>query len=250
MSVCKTTNAGTSWGTRHNLGSGAGYPSICWDIAVAPGDPEIVYAGGLEGGYVKVYRSPDAGNSWVDISENLPSFHSINNIVYAIWISPYDPDKVLLGTSHGVFTSTFKGVEQIRNWSPTSLEYSTRAFSYYQSKETVYAATESQGVYSTADGGSSWQDLNDGLDCLETLCIDLDSENGFLFVGTDGGAVWRLGIVDLNNDNEVDFNDFIILAGNWMDTCDSGDWCQGSDLNSSGRVDFRDLLNLAGHWLR
>ena len=64
MSVCKTTNAGLSWGIRKNLGVGASYPSICWDIAVAPGDSSIVYAGGQEDGYVKVFRSADGGNSW------------------------------------------------------------------------------------------------------------------------------------------------------------------------------------------
>ena len=217
---------------------------------MVPGNSAIVYAGGQENGLVKIFRSPDAGDTWIDITENLDSLHSIYDRVYAVWVSPYDPDTVLLGTSRGVFACTFVGRERTRSWFQTPLKHSTRAFSYYQAKETVYAATEYNGVYCTADEGSSWQELNEGLYCLETLCMGLDSESGLLFVGTNGGAIWRLGIVDLNNDSEVDFSDFAVLVDNWMDTCFSPDWCQGSDLNSSGKVDARDLRNLANHWLR
>jgi hypothetical protein len=217
---------------------------------VAPSNPTIVYAAGQEDGYVKIFCSTDAGDSWGDITENLTSLHSLYDTVYAIWVSPYDPDTVLLGTSGGVFTSTFEGGEWKRIWNSTPLRHSTRAFAYYQAKETVYAATETEGVYCTTDDGSSWQELNDGLDSMATLCIGLDSENGLLLVGTDGGAVWRLGVVDLDNDGAVDFNDLAVFADNWTGTCSARDWCGGCDLNSSGKVDFRDLLNLVNHWLR
>lgn len=33
-------------------------------VAVAPGDPRIVYAGALEGTNARVYRSEDGGQSW------------------------------------------------------------------------------------------------------------------------------------------------------------------------------------------
>lgn len=252
MSICKTTNAGAAWGERRQLGSGGDYYTSCWDIAVAPSDSAIVYAGGQENGYVKVLRSPDAGNTWIDITEGLASMHSRYDIVYALWISPYDPNTILASTSKGVFANTFirQGRNLTRTWIPTPLEYATRAFAYYPAKETVYAATQDQGVYFTADGGSSWQELNDGLEILTTLSIGLDSENGWLFVGTDGGAVWRLNVIELNNDGVVDFGDLAIFANKWMDTCSGTDWCQGCDLNSSGKVDFKDLLNLANHWLR
>jgi len=252
MSVSKTTDGGTSWGVRRSLGDGGDYPTACWDITVAPGDSAIVYAGGQEGGRPKILRSSDAGNSWEDITENLASLHSSYDTVYALWVSPYDPETVLAGTSGGVFAGTTRLVGRYAktSWSPTPLSHSTRALAYYQAKETVYAATESQGVYCSADGGATWRPLNDGLGCLETLCIGLDSENGLLFVGTDGGAVWRTGIIDLNDDGAVDFNDFAIFSENWMCTCSGPDWCRSCDLNSSGKVDFEDLLNLANHWLR
>lgn len=252
MSICKTTNGGATWANRRSLGFRGDSRSSCWDIAVAPSDSAIVYAGGQENAYVKIFRSIDAGDSWTDITEDLASMHSRNNMIFTIWVNPYDPYSLLVGTSRGVFKTTapIGRDPRVRGWATTSLTYPTRAFAYYQAKDTVYAGTESEGVYFTPDGGSSWHQLNNGLECLKALSMGLDSENGWLYVGTDGGAVWRLGIVDVNNDGVVDFGDFAAFADNWMNSCSVPDWCRGCDFNSSGAVDAQDLLNLAGHWLR
>jgi len=195
MAVCKTTDGGRTWGTRINLGNEGNSWTSCRDIAVAPSNPSIVYAGGQVDDYVKIWRSDDAGNSWVDITENLDSFHSRYDLVYAIWVAPDDLYALVVGTSNGVYRTTLRGRDpKISDWSLTPLTHSTRAFAYDQAKGILYAATESQGVYYSEDRGSSWLELNDGLDYLKTLCIGLDSENDILFIGTDGGSVWRLDL--------------------------------------------------------
>ncbi len=254
MSVCKTTDGGRTWGTRINLGNEGDYRTSCRDIALVPSNPSIVYAGGEVDGYVKMWRSEDAGISWVDITENLDSFHSRYDLVYAIWVAPDDPHALVVGTSNGVYKTTPPAE---RDWSLTPLRHSTRAFAYDQARGILYAATERQGVYYTNDRGSSWVELNNGLGYLKTLCIGLDSENDLLFIGTDGGSVWRLSLgetkpsdVDLNSDGVVNFADLSILADNWMHNCSDPDWCRGSDFNASGNVDFVDLLDLVNHWLQ
>ncbi len=195
MSICKTTNGGRTWGTRINLGNEVNWRTSCRDIAVAPSNPSIVYAGGEVDTFVKIWRSEDAGISWVDITENLDSFHSRYDLVYAIWVAPDDPYALVVGTSNGVYRTTLRGRDpKICDWNLTPLTHSTRAFAYDQAKGIIYAATEREGVYYTNDHGSSWLELNDGLDYLKTLCIGLDSENDILFIGTDGGSVWRLDL--------------------------------------------------------
>jgi photosystem II stability/assembly factor-like uncharacterized protein len=191
MTVCKTANAGISWETRSFPGYEGNYSTYCEAVAVAPGDASIVYAGGQLDGNPKVFRSTNAGTTWADVTDNLATMLLRYHTVYAIWVSPYDPGMVLAGTSGGVFRWAAFGRGQNRTWTPTAIAHPTQDFAYDQARGILYAATY-RGVFATDDAGGSWRELNDGLGCLETLCIDLDSQNGLLFVGTNGGSVWRL----------------------------------------------------------
>ncbi len=55
----------------------------------------------------------------------------------------------------------------------------------------------------------------------------------------------------IDNDKDVDFEDFAILANHWLDTnCNIGDdWCGRADIQEDGKVDMGDLSELATHWL-
>ena len=198
MAVCKTTNGGRTWGTRRRLGSEGGYGSGCRDIAVAPSNNSIVYAGGQLDYRVKMARSEDAGNSWTDVTENLESLHRDWDLVNAIWVSPTNPYSLVVGTNRGVFRTIERRDPKNFQWSETTLTYSTRAFAYDKENRILYAATDREGVFYSNDSGSTWRELNDGLDFKRTLCIGLDSENDLLFLGTDGGSVWRLNLGETN----------------------------------------------------
>jgi hypothetical protein len=55
---------------------------------------------------------------------------------------------------------------------------------------------------------------------------------------------------DFNNDTEVDFRDYVILASHWLEAdCDDPGWCQGADLDIDGNVDFDDLMLFCEYWL-
>jgi len=241
MSILKTTNGGISWPIRRAVGQG-GYGTFCRSIAVAPGDSAIVYAGGQIEQYPKVFRSNDAGNTWSDITDNLVTMHSQGDIVNAIWVSPYNQETLLVGTPKGVFQRTVVGRGQSSTWIPTTIELPTVAFAYDQAEGTVYAATV-QGVYSTNDAGSTWQEVNDGLGCLETLCIDIDSENRLLFVGTDGGSVWRLALGPSSSSGQ-DYTDF--EPGRIFDI-----WMDGWDIPANGAtVGYSDPdFSQGGHFV-
>ena len=55
---------------------------------------------------------------------------------------------------------------------------------------------------------------------------------------------------DFNGDDYVDFTDFAVLAGFWMDTdCHGPDWCLGVDYEPDGDVDWDDLAFFVDNWL-
>jgi len=60
-------------------------------------------------------------------------------------------------------------------------------------------------------------------------------------------------VADLDDDCDVDFADFGIFAGHWLDTgCGEPDFCGGADLvtdQADGIVNAFDLLEFARHWL-
>jgi 1,4-alpha-glucan branching enzyme len=54
---------------------------------------------------------------------------------------------------------------------------------------------------------------------------------------------------DLNSSGSADFDDFVLFAPWWQQTCDSWDACGGADFNLSGRVDLDDLSIFVQHWI-
>jgi len=195
--VCKSANGGLAWGTRRTLGANYG---MCYDIAVAPSNHAIVYAAG-EDNDARVWRSQNSGDSWGNATGNLVSLTGSGETAYALWVDPTDSNKVLVGTSAGAFKTSDAGT----TWVSTPLTYGTRDVVYdaggspitgsgavrAAGSGTLYAGTTDHGVYCSSDGGASWIEMNDGLDCPNILCLAIDPTNRILFAGTDRESVWR-----------------------------------------------------------
>ena len=54
---------------------------------------------------------------------------------------------------------------------------------------------------------------------------------------------------DLNGDCFVGFADLATFATQWLNDCNSPDWCNQADMNHVGSVSFNDFAVLAGQWL-
>jgi len=118
-------------------------------LVIDPVKPaEIIYAATLKG----LYKSTDAGGSWLRIGENLPD-QMINVIAV-------DPEGALYTAGRqGVFKSTDRGTSwKASNDGLHSLNIRSLAISPVD-RSTIYVGTNGTGLYRSHDGGGHWESL-------------------------------------------------------------------------------------------
>jgi photosystem II stability/assembly factor-like uncharacterized protein len=180
--VWKTTNGGVTWSS---VSSGLGSETI-GDIAVAPSDSQIVWAGTGEKNSLRsqywgdgVYKSTTGGRSWTKMG--LAETRAIGRIV----IHPAGPDTVYVAAlghlwgpnpERGIYKTTDGG----KTWSRILFVDDTTGFVDLAmdpgDPNTLYAAAwhrlrwggshmegvgKGSGMYRTTDGGKSWTRLTD-----------------------------------------------------------------------------------------
>ncbi len=187
----KTTNAGSSWNNNNT-----GLTQSLNALAVAPGNPNIIYAGNSSG----FYRSIDAGASWTKTSPGLQSVDSIaidptnSSVVYAgatglfkttdggnnwttlnipandarvgtIVFDPATPSTIYAGSNAGVFRSTDSGSTwtTLNNFGAPNAPFVTSLAIDPTAPATIYAGTSGSGLFKTTNGGNSWTPINNGI---------------------------------------------------------------------------------------
>ncbi|MCX6563821.1 MAG: hypothetical protein NTU60_09475, partial [Candidatus Aminicenantes bacterium] len=188
-------------------------------VAVDPSDPNIIYAGGAG-----LYKSADGGASW-----NRLAFGPGTSDVVHIVFDPANASRILIGSGGHVYESpdrgqtwTYRaGFVPIFNWlvvdpaSPTTLYAgagviwrsldSGETWSQFlfaqgggthhrividpSAPSTMFTSMGFRGVLKTTDGGSTWQEMNVGLDDLTgigDLCMDPKNPS-VLYVETTKG---------------------------------------------------------------
>ena len=150
--VWKTDDAGTTW---RNVSDGYFQWASVGALAVAPSDPNVIYAGmgetTIRGNVSRgdgVYKSTDAGRSWQQLG--LAETQNIGSVV----VHPTNPDIVYVA-----------------------------AFGH------VWGPNEERGLYRTIDGGESWERVLFVSDVAGVLDISMDPTNPrILFAST-----WEAG---------------------------------------------------------
>jgi photosystem II stability/assembly factor-like uncharacterized protein len=180
--VWKTSNGGVTW---QSVSSGLGSETI-GDLAVAPSDSNIVWAGTGEKNSLRsqfwgdgVYKSTDGAKSWTKMG--LADSRSIGRIV----IHPAGPDTVYVAalghlwganTERGVYKTTDGG----KTWTRVLFVNDTTGFIDLEmdpsNPNTLYAAAwhrlrwggshmqgvgAGSGLYKSTDGGRTWTRLTD-----------------------------------------------------------------------------------------
>ena len=133
-----------------------------------PGDGLTYYHGGVGSG---VWKTTDAGETWVNVSDETFGTSSVG----AIAVAPSDPNVVYVGMGEhavrGVMTShgdgLYRSTDAGQTWSHMGLEV-TRHIAririhpgnpdvvYVAAQGAAYGESEDRGIYRSTDGGASW----------------------------------------------------------------------------------------------
>jgi photosystem II stability/assembly factor-like uncharacterized protein len=158
-------------------------------LAVDPGNPDFVVAGGLTG----VYQSSDGGRKWLRISDQVN--------VESLSIDPRTNQRIYVGTWRQAWRTDDGG----KNWSliNNGMVLDTDVFSMTvdpANPDDMWVST-CGWVYNTADGGDSWTRYRDGFNNRRIHDIQIDPVNkSALYAGSvaglyrsvDSGKNWKL----------------------------------------------------------
>jgi photosystem II stability/assembly factor-like uncharacterized protein len=231
--VWKTVDAGQTWESSWN-GPDVGTIGA---LAVAPSDPNVIYAGTGEPDPRTdiatgdgVYRSTDAGRTWTNVG--LRDAHQIGRIV----VDPRNPDVLYVAAEGDVFRpnaerGVYRSTNGGRTWERTLfVNDSTGAIdvamdpanprilyaAMWQVRRTPWSLVDGgagSGLYRSVDGGGTWQRLEGnglpaGIWGRTSVSVGADGRHVYalinahaagLYRSDDGGAHWRL----INGDQNI-----------------------------------------------
>jgi photosystem II stability/assembly factor-like uncharacterized protein len=145
-----------------------------------PSNPAIVYAGTTEG----LWKSVDEGKNWKQVS-------SPEVVVNDVLVDPRNSKHVLLATDRsGVLASDDAAATFTSSNHGYSHRYVSAILADNKTTNTLYIGLVNDrdfgGVFSSHDGGQSWQQKSSGLDGRDVFTLK-QAGNGTLVVGTNRG---------------------------------------------------------------
>ena len=258
----KTTDGGQSW---REINVGWGNDGV-FSLVFHPENPDIIYAGTYNG----INRSTDAGAHWEAWDQGWP----YEQWVFSIDFDPRDPNVMYACSKNGEnkgngregFQGTvMKSTDGGANWFPITagLNLDQEFYKIIVDKhdpDTLYLATQGEGVLISRDGGAFWQPWNKGLTHMNigsTLIANpmaLSADGDYLYLGTNGSGIFRRKLEttercpDLDGNGTVDIVDIMLVAVHWGATSADPDWDPRYDLDNDGDVDIADIMLVVTHW--
>ena len=179
----RSTNSASSWA---RLAGGLPSNAFLNGVAVNPASPSTVFAITSLG----LYRSADSGDHWTLSDAGFAD----SSRTRALAFDSTSPSRVFAGTFRGEFlTSSDGGL----SWTPGSApatDHGINGLIFVPATSALYASTEDAGIFRSADLGSHWSALNDGLPTLRVFTLIASSGGSRLYCGLYGGGVAELDV--------------------------------------------------------
>lgn len=175
--IYKTTNDGNYWASISNFTDGENFT----DVAIAPSDPNYIYAAKDD----NVYYTVDGGANWQTV--NNPSIRPVTDIA----ISDTDPLDVyfLKSSSFTKVYHTPDGFQSLVSIAPNLFQTSSSAIALENNPENgVYLGTDF-GVYYINDNLGDWVLYSDQLPNVKVT--DVEIVNNKVRVATYGRGIWE-----------------------------------------------------------
>jgi photosystem II stability/assembly factor-like uncharacterized protein len=174
--IFKTTDNGQTWAQLNS-----GLPNLnVFSVAI---NGSRIFAGTNTSG---VFISENNGLSWQEINTGLTN-KNINMLTLA-------GNNLCAATTGGVFISTNNGI----SWAPAGLT-GKNVITLKENNNKLYAGTWGDGVYVSADNGTAWTQLKNGMTNLFIYAITFDNNNNIyassganVYSSMDGGVNWNL----------------------------------------------------------
>ncbi|MFT5820876.1 MAG: photosystem II stability/assembly factor-like uncharacterized protein [Crocinitomix sp.] len=194
--VYKTVDGGENWELIHSVSENTGAA----DLVMDPSNPDILYAafhqrrrhvftyvgGGEESA---VFKSEDAGKTWIELTSGLPS-GKMGRVGLAI--SPADPNYVYAIVEaqkggHGFYRSTNKGASWEKRGSyKTSGNYYQEIYCDPINKDKIFSLNT--WLHHSIDGGKTFVASGETSKHVDNHCMWVNPENtDHWIVGCDGG---------------------------------------------------------------
>ncbi|MCF7569227.1 T9SS type B sorting domain-containing protein [Sabulilitoribacter arenilitoris] len=136
----------------------------------------------------RYFYSEDDGVTW-NLIQNINDNTFANHLYFSA-------DKIIMSTYRGLYKSTNMG----QSWSESNVGIAAQQIeSLNYNSNYLFAGTDNQGVYRTADGGVTWSNVSNGLNALNSQTVtdivvvgeDLYlATGGGVYSSTDDGASW------------------------------------------------------------
>ena len=230
--IFKSIDGGLSWREKNVgwLNDGV------FSLAFKPGDPNIIYAGTYNGLSVSV----DGGEHWRKWSDGWPG----EQWVFSIDFDPRNPAIIYACSKNGedegkgkegFHGTVMKSINGGNTWTAitTGLQLNNEFYKIVVDKhfpDTLYLATQHEGVFISGDAGANWTPFNEGLSNIApgtngnnvTNTMLLSDNGNYLYFGSNGSGVFRRLLHD---------DTFVVAPG---------------DVNLSGSVNLMDAHIVMG----